>query len=129
MEREKTIQELVIALKTLKLKEADLTLQLEEAIKKKEQEPRRTGPSGSATSIQGFSKGDRFWIKNKLHKPANWNNETEWNEKEGKTAIVTKVLIKGPGVQVRFLTDNGVQTWQAPNNMCPLTPCSSRSNE
>jgi hypothetical protein len=80
-------------------------------------------------SIRGCSKGDSIWIKNKLHKLANWNNETEWNEKEVKTAIVTKKLIKGPGVQVRFLTDNGVQTWQAPNNMCPLTPCSSRSNE
>ena len=128
MERKKTVQELITALKTLRLQEADLTAQLEEAIENREEQPGVTnekagGKEERNSSIQGphgFSRCDRIWIKNKLHKPASWNNEFEWIEKKGKTATVTDVLIKGPVTQIHFITDNGVKTWRAPNNLCLL---------
>ena len=52
-------------------------------------------------------------IKNKLKKPADWPINTEWVESRGKTATVTRIY-RG---QVHFLTDNGVSTWRAPNNL------------
>ena len=58
---------------------------------------------------------------NKLRKLATWNNKTEWNEIEGKTATATDVFVRGLGEQeVHFLMDNGVQTWRAPNNLSKL---------
>jgi hypothetical protein len=122
MERRKTIQELTSALKTLRLQEADLTAQLEQAVGNRE----HTGVASNTTgeerekdgqSLHGFAKGDRIWIQNKLHKPANWHNEFKWIEQEGKTATVTDILVKGPTIQVHFVTDNGVKTWRAPNNV------------
>lgn len=138
MERKKTIQELISALKTLRIQEAELTAQLEEAVEERNQEGTSTPQheterkrEGTNTSYKTvsitreakgvFFKGDRIWIKNKLHKPANWNDNLEWVEKEGKTATVTEVLTKGPNRQVHFLTDNGVRTWRAPNNVRLLT--------
>jgi hypothetical protein len=119
MEGKKSIQELLDSLKTLRIEEANLSAQLEEAI-------RERGVAGTASlkrqeergSIkQGFSKGDRIWITNKLNKPASWDNSVEWFEKEGKTATVTGIVIKGQVTRVHFLTDNGVHTWRAPNNI------------
>jgi DUF438 domain-containing protein len=122
MERKKTIQELTSALKTLKLEEANLTTQLEEALKnnKTAVDQQEQAENNSKRRLHGFSKGDRVWSKNKLHKPASWDNKFEWIEREGKTATVTEVLIKGPTVQVHFVTDNGVKTWRAPNNLSLL---------
>ena len=133
MERERTIQELIDALRTLRLQEAKLTTQLEEAVKKREREgSAQKAPIATReerrNSVRSFSKGDRIWIKNKLHKPANWNNDFEWIEKEGKSATVTEVLTKGPNEQVHFVTDNGVGTWRAPNNVC-LLALLSRNDE
>lgn len=134
MERKKTIQELISALETLRIQEADLTAQLkqalagpqdtaQEAVKTTKREEKR-----SSTHI-AFTKGDRIWIKNKLHKPANWNNCSEWVEREGRTATVTEVLIRGPSEQVHFITDNGVSTWRAPNNVQLLTPSTQHDHE
>lgn len=122
MERKKTIQELTSALKTLKLEEANLTTQLEEALKNEKTavEQQERTENSNKRRLHGFSKGDRVWIKNKLHKPASWDNEFEWIEREGKTATVTEVLVKGPTIQVHFVTDNGVKTWRAPNNLSLL---------
>lgn len=122
MERKKTIQELISALKTIRLQEADLTAQLEEAVENRERIGVASDPAGeekekNGQRSYGFAKGDRIWIQNKLHKPANWNNELKWIEQEGKTATVTAVLAKGPTIQVHFVTDNGVKTWRAPNNV------------
>jgi hypothetical protein len=126
MERKKTIQELINALKTLRIQEADLTAQLEQALEQKgtpQQAVRTAKEEKRSSGTQSiFTRGDRIWIKNKLHKPANWNNRIEWIEREGKTATVTEVLTRGPSEQVHFITDNGVQTWRAPNNVYLLTP-------
>jgi hypothetical protein len=134
MERERPIQELISALRTLRLQEAELTSQLEEAVTRREREGNaaRTAPIAAReekrNNSRGFPKGDRIWIKNKLHKPANWNNDFEWIEKEGKSATVTEVLTKGPNEQVHFVTDKGVRTWRAPNNVCLLASL-SRNDE
>ena len=124
MEKKKTIQELINALKVLSLQKADLTEQLERAIAEKNCEEGTYEAVAVASEEretkrdrQDFSCGDRIWIINKLHKPANWDNSLEWKESEGKTATVTEVLIKGPNKQVHFVTDNGVRTWRAPNNV------------
>ena len=61
----------------------------------------------------GFRIGDRVHILNKIKKPANWNNVRQWLEVEAKTAVVTLVRDE----QVFFITDNGVKTWRAPNNL------------
>jgi hypothetical protein len=65
------------------------------------------------TATSGFNRGDRVWIKNKLKKPATWSNEVPWKEDEAKTATVSHIY-KG---QVHFVTDNGVKTWRAVNNL------------
>jgi hypothetical protein len=133
MERKKTIQELISALETLRLQEADLTAQLEqalvgqqdttqEAVKTTKKEEKRSNTQSF------FNRGDRIWIKNKLHKPANWSNHREWVEREGRTATVTEVVTRGPSEQVHFITDNGVHTWRAPNNVQLLTSPNSTSS-
>jgi hypothetical protein len=71
MERKKTVQELITALKTLRLQEADLTTQLEEAIENREEHTgmaknKKTGGKEERNSrnqsLHGFSRGDRIWI-------------------------------------------------------------------
>ena len=74
-------------------------------------------PRTDSATVRGaaprFKKGDRVWIKNKLKKPATWSDEVAWNEDEAKTATVSHIY-KG---QVHFVTDNGVKTWRAANNL------------
>jgi hypothetical protein len=93
--------------------------------KEREQELERAVPEVPTADreerIHGFAKRDRIWIKNTVRKPASWNNNIEWNGNKARSATVTKVLIKGPVVQVHFITDNGVSTWRAPNNVCLIT--------
>lgn len=121
MESERTIQELVTSvLKMLKLQEAELTVHLKRQSRTKKKEDKEL-PRHKATiparhelqrDGQSFCRGDRIWIKSRLHKPANWNKKFEWSKKEGKTATVMEVVMtRGPGEQVHFLTDNGVRTW------------------
>jgi hypothetical protein len=127
MERKKTVEEIISALETLRLHEAVLTAELGEAIKERRHEVAScedTAPIKPETRDRKhkFVKGDRVIIKNKLHKPAFWDDNTEWCESEGKTATVTEVLLRGPTEQVHFITDNGVHTWRAPNNLRLLAP-------
>jgi hypothetical protein len=118
--KKKTIQELTSAIESLKLQEADLTAQLEEALEEQEHQrltqevPAATNPE---TRTHGFAKGDRVWITNQIKKPSSWDNSTVGQEI--RRATVTEVLIKNNGrvVQVHFETDNGVTTWRAPNNL------------
>jgi hypothetical protein len=130
MSTKKSAHDLINALKTLRLEEANLTAQLEEAIREidhqegTEQEAvqrerdreERDRERRRAVSTRGFARGDRVVIKNKLNRPADWPSSAVWVEAEGKTATVTRIF-KG---QVHFLTDNGVSTWRAPNNLRKL---------
>jgi hypothetical protein len=58
-------------------------------------------------------KGDRVRIKNKVSKPTTWSIEKPWRREEAKLATITRVTRE----QVHFVTDNGVSTWRAPNNL------------
>ncbi len=66
-----------------------------------------TGPSHS------YAVGDRVYILNKIKKPAIWDSRRVWNEGEARNATVTEVR----PTQIFFVTDNGVETWRAPNNL------------
>jgi hypothetical protein len=63
--------------------------------------------------VNGFKKGDRVRITKKVEKSAVWPRKQTWVESEFRLATVTKVS----SLQVHFLTDNGVRTWRAPNNL------------
>ena len=73
----------------------------------------RTDSTTVRAAAPRFNRGDRVWIKNKLKKPATWSNGVAWNENKAKTATVSHIY-KG---QVHFVTDNGVKTWRAVNNL------------
>lgn len=113
--KDRSIQDILHALKALRLQEAELSTELEAALLAKETTPKE--PENKNQSI-GYTRGDRIWIKNKIKRPANWTSEREWDESEAKTATVTEVITIGTNnVQIHFITDNGVHTWRAPNNV------------
>jgi len=60
-----------------------------------------------------YAVGDRVRILNKIKKPATWNNNIVWSESDARLATVTEVR----PTQIFFTTDNGVETWRAPNNL------------
>ena len=87
------------------------------------QELRRRGnispPSSAHSRVGGtvarreLRVGDRVRILNRFNKPTVWDNSKRWVEAEAKTATVTEVRAK----QIFVVTDNGVETWRAPNNL------------
>ena len=118
-----SIENITRRLRAVRLQEAFLEAQLERAIEEKAKKdippPQASTPKQQEHHQRSdqFVRGDRFYIKNKLNKPATWDNTTKWIEAEGKTATVTVVIQKGPTKQVHFITDNGVHTWRATNNI------------
>ena len=60
-----------------------------------------------------FQRGDLVKIRNIVRKPATWHSDNEWNQEQAQLATVTHNY-KG---QVHFVTDNGVKTWRAVNNL------------
>lgn len=135
MERKKTIQELTSAIQSLRIKEADLQVQLEQAllneygyeerptheasaVKRQERPtPEVSDASRREERTHGFNRGDRVWIRNTVRKPSSWDNSIVW--KEPRYATVTDIQTKNKGLvtQIHFRTDNGVVTWRAPNNL------------
>ena len=78
----------------------------------------RPTPVASASApreprINGFTRGDRVQIKNKVNRPASRPAARVWNKEAAKLATATEVTRE----QVHFVTDNGVKTWQAHNNL------------
>ena len=57
--------------------------------------------------------GDRVFIKNKVKRPASWDNQVAWNQQAAQRATVTHQYRE----QIHFRTDNGVTTWRARNNL------------
>jgi hypothetical protein len=103
-----SVHELMLKLKAVRLEESEILAEIERALPdasaggQLEDEPMENTP---------ISCGDRIHIKNKVKKPADWNNNIRWVEE--RRATVTRVL-EG---QIHFVTDNGVRTWRAPNNV------------
>ena len=83
---------------------------------------RAAAPTGSASPAAAPSsapraatpiiqKGDRVNITNIVHRPQNWNRE--WDQTKAQKATVTH-FYRG---QVHLVTDNGVRTRRAVNNL------------
>jgi hypothetical protein len=60
-----------------------------------------------------IQKGDRVNIINTVNKPRNWNNNLKWDQQKAQKATITH-FYRG---QIHFITDNGVRTWRAVNNL------------
>jgi hypothetical protein len=108
------------ALESLRLQEVHLTTQLVQALEDQE----RKRPTHEATvarkeetRVHGFAKGDRVWINNQVKKPSSWDNSVAWEETRYATVTEVDIKDKGRVIQVHFQTDNGVNTWRAPNNL------------
>jgi len=67
-------------------------------------------------TVNGIRQGDRVIIKNKIRKPATCTDNTEWTKEKECVATVTRVTKE----QIHFVTDNGTNTWRAPNNLSKL---------
>jgi hypothetical protein len=72
--------------------------------------------SARRAAASTFQPGDRIRINKTLKKPADWDNVVEWDQKLAQTATVTQFKNK----QVWFVTDNGVRTWRAINNVTKI---------
>ena len=118
------VEELIEALKALKVQESALKARetalitrLEAATKKGNSEITTKTTASKARLVLGstIARGDRVRIKakNKVRKPAIWNKHIPWSEEKERTATVTRVTL----TQIHFITDNGVETWRAPNNI------------
>ena len=69
--------------------------------------------AATAATTAPFKKGDRVIVKNKLKRPAVWPTDKYWDKELAQRATVTHIV----GTQVHFVTDNGVKTWRAVNNL------------
>lgn len=110
MEKDQSIEELIAELKLVKIHEANIIARIEAAAHKRDQDKNAEKTRPNANRL---SKGDRVRITNRVRKPATWNNETAWDEDKGRLATVTRVTPE----QVHIITDNGISTWRAPNNL------------
>jgi hypothetical protein len=95
-------------LRTLRTRLEQLELAFSAGRQAQEEQGART-----AAVVGGFKKGDRVHIKNKLKKPAAWPKNNAWNQCLAQKATVTHTYRE----QVHFVTDNGVKTWRAENNL------------
>ena len=78
---------------------------------------RVTSDTRSFLHTNGIRRGDRVRIKNKIKKPATWPSMKLWREDKYRSAIVTEIT----PAQIFILTDKGVSTWRAPNNLKKVT--------
>ena len=105
---ERQIEELIEELRTLRLRVATLEAENDQRTRRESLESTR---SSTAEQVNGIRKGDRVRITNAVKKPAYWTRA--WDENKERVATVTKVT----PLQIHFRTDNGVNTWRAPNNV------------
>jgi hypothetical protein len=119
---EERIEDLIAELERLSVRTAAVLTKLE-AAKAKQAKHLVRGPQQqhkdraiTPTGVNGIAKGDRVWIANRIKKPATWPQETQWVESEYRSATVTSVSRE----QIHVITDNGVETWRAPNNLRKL---------
>jgi hypothetical protein len=103
-----SVQQLVSRLKEIRLEASAIIAQIDRRLDDGSGEG---GMQDEPMENTVLCSGDRIHIKNKLKKPADWNNSIKWVEE--RRATVTRVL-EG---QIHFVTDNGVRTWRAPNNV------------
>ena len=109
---EELVEELTRALSDLRLREAVLVSTLARLLKATKSETQEVNERASL-AIKRIGRGNRVWITNKVRKPADWAAHTKWKEDEFRSARVIRVTRR----QIFILTDNGVETWRAPNNL------------
>jgi hypothetical protein len=108
--QDEQVEDLIRELKSLNLRRNEIFAELEAAYTGCDgEEVTRRPASGSVAN--GINKGDRIRIRNKVKKPAAWTRP--WDKEKERTATVTRVT----ATQVHYITDNGVETWRAPNNV------------
>lgn len=119
---ERRIGDLIEELKALKVRESIVLSQLEAATKNRTE--RTEGPSTPPNQQEtrrheepvgdiGLLVGDRVYVINRVRKPATWTSKTAWVADKERHATVTHIKAD----QVHILTDNGVRTWRARNNL------------
>ena len=72
--------------------------------------------SARQAAAAAYRTGDRIRIKRNLKTPSDWDSTVEWIQEQAQLATVTRVSKK----QVWFVTDNGISTWRAINNITHL---------
>jgi hypothetical protein len=105
MDKDQTIEQLTTQLQALQLRVTQL-----EAARFNEQSSTVGAPVAASNE---FKKGDRVRVRNALKKPATWPKDATWIKELAHIATVTHLHRE----QVHFVTDNGVKTWRAPNNL------------
>lgn len=105
---EEDIEELIIELRELQVRQAVVTAEIQRL------HQRRIGsePDLQTTTLNGFRVGDRIVITNRVRKPA--AADASWTEAKERLATVTRIR---PPDQVHITTDNGTKTWRSPNNI------------
>ena len=117
------IEDLIAEWETLRIRADEIVRQLETASARRTDAisgiNARTHPADErGLTVNGLKRGDRVLIKNKVNKPATWPIEKAWVKEEAHLATVTRVTRE----QIHFITDNGITTWRAPNNLAKLNP-------
>jgi hypothetical protein len=120
------IQSIIEELRSLRIRVADLELEVEQANTRSRTRGDTTEQANAAekqanvveTQLQlqapianGLRSGDRVRITNKVRKPATAG--PSWTEEKERLATVTNVTT----TQVHVTTDNQTKTWRAPNNL------------
>jgi hypothetical protein len=108
MDREDEIEQLTAQLRAINIRLA----RLESAAAVRDPE-RSAGHLAAANTLK---KGDRVKIRNKLKRPSTWDVRIKWDQQLAQKATVTHFHKE----QVHFITDNGVKTWRAVNNVSKL---------
>jgi hypothetical protein len=111
---EERIKFLIEELKRLEIRQAVVIAELEATNERRTNGNTTTSNEASTT---GLTIGDRVRITNQVKKPATWNNTVLWDKERERLATVTRVSAK----QIHFVTDNGTNTWRAPNNLKKLS--------
>jgi hypothetical protein len=110
---EETLTDLITELQQLNIRQVEVLSRIERLTELQATE----GISVARNNVNGFRIGDRVRITNKVKKPAAWPREQTWSESEFRSATVTRVT----RLQIHFVTDNGIKTWRAPNNLERIT--------
>jgi hypothetical protein len=114
-----SVEHLTLELEALRIRVAQLeaaaaaTEQGDDRNRNRGAEAAGTRKHQEVTATNEFKEGDRVRIKNQLKRPATWSGKDSWDKKQAQKATVTHTYKE----QVHFVTDNGVKTWRAVNNL------------
>lgn len=109
--RDEHIEDLIQELQALRLRETAIIAQLEQEVLKGSETHRAHQTETTRSRSTTLKRGDRVRITNKIRKPA--TADETWRRDKEELATVTKVT----KTQVHITTDNGTETWRAPNNL------------